>query len=131
MTKVTELSLDTRGDNAMSAYYYSFERTGVEMIDRILAEVAHAGKAHHDTDRWDEHVLGHKDDDITVVDRIQAAANLATDDVEHLCRMLTLPLIFHAGGRVSPEAHAEWKRLTGSDEMTTKVMCDAIRAVLK
>ncbi len=52
MGEVKYWSLDTRGDNAMYAYYYSFERTGVEAIDRILAEVAWAGKAHHDTDRW-------------------------------------------------------------------------------
>jgi hypothetical protein len=36
----------------MEAYYYGFEPTGVEEIDRILSAVACAGKAFHRTDGW-------------------------------------------------------------------------------
>jgi hypothetical protein len=36
----------------MDAYYYGFEPTGVEEIDRILSAVACAGKAQHHTEGW-------------------------------------------------------------------------------
>ena len=36
----------------MSAYYFSFEPTGVHSIDRVLSAVACAGKAFHSTDEW-------------------------------------------------------------------------------
>ena len=39
----------------MSAYYYSFEKTGVVEIDKILSAVAHAGKSFHHTDSWQDH----------------------------------------------------------------------------
>lgn len=42
----------------MNAYYYSFEPTGVEAIDRLLSAVACAGKAYHHTDQWTESVFG-------------------------------------------------------------------------
>ncbi len=43
---------------------------------------------------------------------------------------LKLALMFHRGGIWSAENVAEWRRITGSDEATTKVMCDHIRKVL-
>lgn len=43
---------------------------------------------------------------------------------------LRLPLLFHHGGPWTPEDRAEWIRITGVDEATTKVMCDHIRATL-
>ena len=36
----------------LKAYYYEFEPTGVEEIDRILSAVACAGKAYHHTESW-------------------------------------------------------------------------------
>ena len=36
----------------MDAYYYSFERTGVDVIDKILSAVACAGKSRHHTQDW-------------------------------------------------------------------------------
>lgn len=36
----------------MDAYYYSFERTGVDAIDKILSAVACAGKSAHHTRDW-------------------------------------------------------------------------------
>ena len=60
----------------MNAYYYSFEPTGDDAIDRILSAVACAGKAYHDTASWNQpcnpyegHVGG------TPIDWIQNAAN--------------------------------------------------------
>mgnify|MGYP001620023852 FL=1 len=44
---------------------------------------------------------------------------------------LALPLLFHAGGEWSGAKRATWKRVTGTDEATTKVMCDTIRAALR
>lgn len=43
-----------RGARRLDAYYYSFEPTGVDAIDNILAAVAAAGKAFHNTDQWQE-----------------------------------------------------------------------------
>jgi hypothetical protein len=36
----------------MDAYYYGFEPTGEECIDRVLSAVACAGKAFHHTQAW-------------------------------------------------------------------------------
>jgi hypothetical protein len=47
-----------------------------------------------------------------------------------LQRTLQLPLIFHAGGHLTDGMRKEWQDITGKKEMTTKVMCDAIRYTL-
>jgi hypothetical protein len=39
----------------MGAYYYTFDTTGCEPIDRILSAVAIAGKCAHHTESWNEH----------------------------------------------------------------------------
>lgn len=36
----------------MDAYYYEFDDTGLDSIDRILSAVACAGKAYHHTNSW-------------------------------------------------------------------------------
>jgi hypothetical protein len=46
---------------------------------------------------------------------------------DNLIDALTLPLLFHAGGEPDVDA---WELITGTREMTTKVMCDHIREVL-
>ena len=51
-------------------------------------------------------------------------------DVEKLEDALKLVLMFHKGGIWSAENVIEWRRITGSEEGTTKVMCDHIRKVL-
>lgn len=61
---------DTRGDRRMHAYYFSFDETGCELVDRLLAEIAWAGKAYHSTEWWDDD----EEDNPTHIDRIQAAA---------------------------------------------------------
>ena len=61
---------------SLSAYYYSFNPTGCEPVDRILAAVAEAGKAYHHTENWsDEEIYDGK----TCVSIIQDAANAAAE----------------------------------------------------
>lgn len=43
---------------------------------------------------------------------------------------LELPLLFHGGSPWDDAKRARWKAITGSDEATTRVMCDHIRKVL-
>jgi hypothetical protein len=43
---------------------------------------------------------------------------------------LKLPLLFHAGGPWDAKRRAEWLRITGSLEATSKVMCDHLRSAV-
>jgi hypothetical protein len=43
---------------------------------------------------------------------------------------LELPLLFHSGGAWDEDKRTRWKAITGSDEATTKAMCDHIRKTL-
>jgi hypothetical protein len=52
---------------------------------------------------------------------------MSRDEVYRLRELLELPLIFHAGGRPN---RARWEQITGTNEMTSKVMCDQIRAAM-
>ena len=66
-----------KDDLRMHSYYYSFEKTGVYAIDRILSAVAHAGEYHHtefwnDATRTPDGMIGE-----TPVSWIQNAANQA------------------------------------------------------
>ena len=61
----------------MSSYWYDFERTGVEAIDRILAEIAWSGKAFHSTEFWNNKEEGW----MSYIERIQAAADSAAIDI--------------------------------------------------
>jgi hypothetical protein len=55
----------------LNAYYYSFDPTGVPVIDEILSEVAAAGSGSHHTEDWAEY--GH-------IERIQTAAAEAAEE---------------------------------------------------
>jgi hypothetical protein len=63
----------------MDAYYYSFDATGEETVDRVLSAVACAGKAYHHTEEWSDEAYsgsapkGHAGK--TCVEWIQNAAN--------------------------------------------------------
>ena len=46
------------GSLFMNAYYYSFEPTRYEPVDRVLSAVAIAGKWAHHTDAWTDHTPG-------------------------------------------------------------------------
>lgn len=43
---------------------------------------------------------------------------------------LELPLLFHSGGAWDDDKRARWKAITGSDDASTKAMCDHIRETL-
>jgi len=67
----------------------------------------------------------------------QALATLWKDEtdrlrgqVQRLRDAAELPLMFHAGGIWLGDNPTRWKQITGTDEATTKVMCDHIRSVL-
>ena len=68
--------IEDRGDRRFGAYYYGFDSTGVEEIDRVLAAVATAGKLAHHTEYWSEPVYK---DDISPADFIQKMANEAAE----------------------------------------------------
>lgn len=57
-----------------SAYYYTLDKTGDPLIDKILEAVAYAGKAEHHTMYWNDE---NSDGNPSLVDRIQQAANQA------------------------------------------------------
>lgn len=64
----------------MIAYYYSFEPTGVEAIDRILSAIAEAGAGAHNTADWNDAVREVEPfRGATYVEFIQNAANDAAD----------------------------------------------------
>ena len=72
-------------ERRMHAYYYSFDSTGCDPVDKILSAVACAGKAYHHTDDWYEHASP-RDDHTggTPVDWIQNAAIEAAAEIERL-----------------------------------------------
>lgn len=78
MSDVVERAKQPLAEDArMDAYYYGFDRTGIGAVDRILSQVADAGKAYHNTDSWsDEYEPGwaRGGDTRSHVERIQAAA---------------------------------------------------------
>lgn len=41
-------------DARMDAYYYGFDRTGIDEIDAVLSAVAIAGKGSHHTESWSD-----------------------------------------------------------------------------
>ena len=43
---------------------------------------------------------------------------------------IKLALLFHSGSPWDDGKRAEWLRITGTTEATTKVLCDHLRAVL-
>ena len=69
----------------MEAYYYSFDSTGCDPIDKILSAVACAGKAYHHTNDWNEHASP-RDDHTggTPIDWIQNAAIEAAAEIQSL-----------------------------------------------
>ena len=69
----------------MKAYWYDFEPTGVDCIDKVLSAVACAGKAYHHTEYWYEPARpygGHSGG--TPVEWIQNAAKEPSDRIEAL-----------------------------------------------
>lgn len=48
----------------------------------------------------------------------------------NMAEALHAVLLFHSGDRWDTEKNARWLLLTGSEEATTKVLCDTVRAAL-
>ena len=77
MTDKTKLRMD--------AYYYGFEETGDRAIDELLSAIAHAGKAYHNTEGWNDELYSDYSEHYphlqgeTVTDWIQNAANRAAN----------------------------------------------------
>ncbi|QBI98763.1 hypothetical protein SEA_BOBBY_133 [Mycobacterium phage Bobby] len=67
-------------DARMQAYYYSFEPTGLAVVDRILSAVASAGAAAHHTMDWNDPWS----DEITQEDQIQLVANESAEQIRLL-----------------------------------------------
>lgn len=53
-----------------------------------------------------------------------------TRDEREMTAALMAVLLFHGGGEWTDAKRAEWKALTGTDEATTKTLCDTVRAAL-
>lgn len=53
-----------------------------------------------------------------------------TRDEREMTSALMAVLLFHGGDEWTDAKRREWKALTGSDEVTTKVLCDTVRAAL-
>lgn len=80
-------------DARMDAYYYGFDHTGVQAIDRILSEVADAGKAYHSTECWTDVYppeWARHGDTRCHQDRIQSVANEAAQLIKGLVEELEL-----------------------------------------
>jgi len=67
------------GKLKLDSYWFVFEPTGNKSIDTILAAVAAAGKAYHNTDQWACPDFG-TDGRPTYCDLIQWAANKAAKE---------------------------------------------------
>lgn len=67
---------------SMDAYYYGFYKTGIPMIDKILAAVAAAGTAFHGTDQWTDVARNSAFDGDTPQKWIQNAANEAAKEID-------------------------------------------------
>jgi hypothetical protein len=68
----------------MDAYYYGFDRTGCDAVNRILSAVACAGKAFHSTEDWNDEAGDWGGKGKTPVEWIQNAANEAASLVTRL-----------------------------------------------
>lgn len=76
-------------ERRMEAYYYSFDSTGSDPVDKILSAVACAGKAYHHTDDWYEHASPQDDHTGgTPIDWIQNAAIEAAHEIKSLQKAL-------------------------------------------
>ena len=77
-------------DRRMDAYYYFFDSTKVDCINKILSAVACAGKAYHSTECWIDDAPFNYNDHTgkSPVEWIQNAANEAADVVDKMLELL-------------------------------------------
>lgn len=100
MREVFDRQVTAREDRQFYGYFISFEPTGNEHVDAVLAAVASAGKACHHTEGWCEEAeriervddpdaprgyrLSHHDEGWSWCDLIQFTANAAADRIAEL-----------------------------------------------
>lgn len=100
------------GNLRMDAYYYGFDLTGCEPIDKILAAVALAGKLMHHTECWGDNLYF---DDPGPVEIIQHFANEAAELMKpSRCKadyhgVSCIRSDGHAGPHVAATDWAEWE----------------------
>ena len=70
-----------RGANWLYGYYISFDETGVSVVDNVLAAIADAGKAYHNTIDWNNEPYDRTE---SCVDSIQRMAGLAAERFSEL-----------------------------------------------
>jgi len=77
---------DDLNQRRMDAYYYDFDGTGCDPVDKILSAVACAGKAYHHTSDWNEETRPFLDyhSGETPIDWIKNAAQEAAERIEEL-----------------------------------------------
>jgi hypothetical protein len=78
-------------------------------------------------------IVAEYDEKMTLADRIDALLREMTVinvQLNYARALLLLPILFYKPGPVTDEMREHWDLATGSTEMTTKVMCDAIREFL-
>lgn len=68
--------------SGISAYYYSFDGTGVPEVDEILKAVAHAGHSFHSTDQWSDQQTWL--DGKSFAELIQETANASAAEIDRL-----------------------------------------------
>jgi len=74
----SELQSVFKATRGLDAYYFSFESTGVEAIDRVLWAIAYAGKAYHHTNGWKDELSGLG---LSSEELIQKAADMAAREI--------------------------------------------------
>ena len=78
--KLCDIRRRGKGEDGLSAYYYSFYSTGCELVDEILMAVAGAGATAHNTDDWTEELEYYA----APVRSIQTVANEVAEKIRQL-----------------------------------------------
>jgi hypothetical protein len=60
----------------------------------------------------------------------QAKFIAADHRIRELEAALRAVLLFHGASQWTPDVCSDWKELTGTDEATTRTLCDTVRAAL-
>lgn len=116
----------------MNAYYFGFTPTGVELVDRVLSAVAHAGKGYHHTEDWAENntenwdcFRGH-----SYAEWIQRAAEDAAASQRELLEALKAVTehMDRAGGDAHGMPECPWCKAGPEYDTTHAGDCDLLKA---
>lgn len=67
-----------QSENNLDSYFFSFKETGIFEIDKILSEIAWAGKKHHNIEGWIDR------SEKSSIQHIQEAADAAAAEMRKL-----------------------------------------------